>query len=100
MIKISRLTNFKKPLYLASAIGIIGFSVYGIYNTVHAYDDINQSQTTDYTTSADNSTAAQYDGSSFCHPLGCAACSGCINQVNQQSIESIPDSTVQLEQIY
>jgi hypothetical protein len=85
----------RKLLFLAIAVGIISFSTFGLHHTVHAYNDITETQTI---IGASDTEDVIVPGGSFCSPLGCAACSGCVNSQYRQNIEGLPSSTIQLNE--
>ena len=97
----NKLTKWKKAVYLTSAIGIIGLSTYGIHKTVSAYNDFNQHQTVEYALTTDiPSDKSNLVPGSACNPYGCAGCSGCVSLQYQQSIEVLPGSDTEIEQVY
>jgi hypothetical protein len=98
----SYLIKWKKALYAAFAVGIIGFATYGIYNTVLAFNDTQPSQTSGGTLNSslsglEKSTAP---GGAFCNPYGCAGCNGCVSLQYQQNIGLLPSSAAQVEESY
>lgn len=94
--------KWKKAFYLTFAIGIISISTYGIHYIVQDYSDIRQSQASDYTVTLDSPSTKDSlsQGGSFCNPLGCIACAGCVSLQVQQNVEAFPSSTSQLIQTY
>ena len=97
----NKLAKWKKAVYLASAIGIIGLSTYGIQKTVSAYSEFNQRQTVEYASTTD--LPSDKDGlvpGTVCNPYGCAGCSGCVSLQYQQSVEALPGSATGIEQVY
>jgi hypothetical protein len=95
------LIKWKKVLFSTLAIGIISWSIHGIYHTANAYENIRQSQTSSDTLTS-NSTYGQDspapDGA-FCNPHGCVGCRGCASLLYQQNIEALPSSDVRVVQI-
>ncbi len=97
----NKLAKWKTAVYLASAIGIIGLSTYGINKTVSAYSDFNQHQTVDYDLTTDlTSDKSSIVPGTVCNPYGCAGCSGCVSVQYQQNIEVLPDFTTGNGQVY
>jgi hypothetical protein len=92
--------KWKKALYAAFAVGIIGFAIYGIYNTVLAFNDAKPSQTSGDTLTSGSSGLETVPGGAFCNPYGCAGCSGCVSLQYQQNINKLPSSGVQVEGSY
>ena len=95
----NRLKNWCTPFYLVLAVGIVGFSAYGIYHTARALDDIRQSPAV-ISSASDYSNVTAVTGGSACHPLGCAACGACSYLQQQVNIENLPDSSVQIQSVY
>lgn len=94
--------KWKKAIYAVFAVSIFGFAVYGIYNTVLAFDDTSPSQTSTDTL-ASSSTGLEKStvpGGAFCNPYGCAGCSGCVSLQYQQNINALPSSITQIEESY
>ena len=89
-----------KAIYLTAAVAIIGLSAYGIYRTVSAYNAFNQPQMADCALAVPSSA----DGSGLApcglyRPYGCAGCSGCVDGQSQHSIEVVPGTAADIEQI-
>jgi hypothetical protein len=85
--------KWNRFLLAAAAIGAIGLSTYGVYNTTSAFNEYGNALTTDnisLNTAEEEKTKP--DGS-FCNPYGCAGCDGCISLQYQQDVEMVPDLT-------
>ncbi len=90
------LTKKSKLLLLAIALGIGGFSAYGIYNTVRAYGDITSLQNNDHTLTMSLSLTPNQvtlEGP-LCPPSCGLACAGCVSQLYRQRFDVLPYSTV------
>jgi hypothetical protein len=88
-------TKGQKAIYSLAALGILGFSAYGITNTVKAANDVsvlNTAEQAAITTQAQGSLTPE---GSFCNPYGCAACSGCVSLQYQQSVETSPAASAE-----
>jgi hypothetical protein len=93
--------KWKKALFSTLAVGIIGWSIYGVYHTVNAYYNIQQSQTSSDTLTSDATVVKNNPDSSgsFCNPLGYANCRGCTSLLYQQNIETLPGADIQIERL-
>jgi hypothetical protein len=85
----------QKALYSLAALGILGFSVYGIANTVKAANDVSA-----LNAAGQAAVTAQVQGSltpdgPFCNPYGCAACAGCVSLQYQQKVETAPSASLE-----
>jgi hypothetical protein len=87
-------TKKHRSLLAVAAIGAIGFSSYGLFNTVNAFNDIGKSLPSDYTIqiAADNGSFKP-DGT-FCNPYGCAGCDGCVGMQYQQNVKETTGLTM------
>jgi len=92
--------KWRPAVYSIFAVGIVGFSAYGIMHTVNAYKDINQSVTTENSMIVTSSDTGDNLISGGCSPYGCAACAGCVKLQYQQNIETLPSSATQITQTY
>jgi hypothetical protein len=96
----SVIKKWQRSISVAMAVGIICLSAFGIYRTVNAYTDITQSQAPDDSSTLQVSPENNLiPGGAVCNPLGCAACAGCTGLLYQETIETLPDSVLRLEQI-
>jgi hypothetical protein len=96
------LKKSKKALYALLAMGIIGFATYGVYNTVLAFNDTHQSQTSGTMLVSDSSglDRSMVPGGTFCNPYGCSGCTGCVSLQYQQNVDVLPSSGAQVEESY
>jgi len=87
-----------KPLLAIAALGVLGISTYGIYNTLNAFSDLSTAPSGNQETAV---TTSAYDGGksdgTFCSPYGCAGCSGCVSLQYQQNVEAVPSLNSGLE---
>jgi len=95
MMKMNRIEKWKKALFFSAALGIIGLSTYGIYNTASAYGEFSQSQNSGYCLPVNSSSESTdpFPCGASCYPDGCAGCSGCAGVQYQQNTEVVPDYT-------
>jgi hypothetical protein len=85
----------QKALYSLAALGILGFSVYGIANTVKAANDISSFNAAEQAAVTAQAQGSLTPGGTFCNPYGCAACAGCVSLQYQQKVETAPSASVE-----
>ena len=95
-----QITKWQKVLYLAFAVGAVGFSAYGIMYTINTFKDINQSANTENTITATSDINGDNLISGGCSPYGCAACAGCVKLQYQQKVETLPTASTNITQVY
>jgi hypothetical protein len=91
-----KLTKMKRILLPLAAASTIGFSIYGVFNTVSALGDSAKSLPTDYPGINATETGNIKPDGTFCNPYGCAGCNGCVSLQYQQNVEGIPGSNTDL----
>jgi hypothetical protein len=90
--------KWKKRMDLAVAVGIVGFSAYGIYHFARSVKDTQQAQAANLIaasgTSSQNSIPGP--GGTLCNPDGCAGCPGCSTVAYEQNVATASDSTAEI----
>lgn len=83
-----------KVLYSLLALGILGFAVSGISNTVKAADDLAAQNAEGQTVLISQTQGVSPDGT-LCPPGGCAACEGCVRLEYQENVDTLPSASPQ-----
>ena len=84
--------KIKKTLLVSSVIGIVGLAFYGVSNTINAFKDNQELNSSGDASLSINTTAYNGDdenGNTFCSPYGCSACDGCTSLVYQENIDDL-----------
>jgi hypothetical protein len=85
----------QKAMVWLAALGILGFSAYGITSTVKAAEQANVQNAAEQTILATQAQGSLTPGGTICNPYGCAACAGCINLQYQQTVETLPSASTE-----